>query len=443
MEIRVDRTFDHIRVLIVLLIGWFVSSVASAQQPIVPLQLSFSDPGARSMGFGGAFVALADDATAAFANPAGLAQLLRPEISIEGRFWGYSTPFTEGGRAEGLPSGNGIDSTIGLRTSTSDEDIIGLSFVSLAYPIGNWSIAFFRHEYANLEFFGETQGLFTGGTDCCQIREFDQRSASNLDFVSYGFSAAYRVSDRLNVGFGLVHYDASLESLVSLYSPDDDSVQSIFSRNSYLPERSVVHQRSYADDTDWTISGGILWRASENWRIGAVYRQGLETRFDVEQRAGEAIDLGVAPGELIAQGSPGNIEFPDIYGLGFAYRAPDGRLTVSFQWDRVEYSDIPRSLRLDDQTIEDADELHLGAEYVFIDSTPIIAVRLGTWFEPDHQMYATIDEPLIRAFLPRGEDEIHYTAGLGLAMRRFQIDVAVDFADRADTISLSTIYSFR
>jgi hypothetical protein len=43
-----------------------------AQQAIVPLHLSISDPGARSMGFGGAFVALGDDATAAFANPAGL-----------------------------------------------------------------------------------------------------------------------------------------------------------------------------------------------------------------------------------------------------------------------------------------------------------------------------------------------------------------------------------
>lgn len=35
-------------------------------------QFSFSNPGARSLGFGGAFVALADDATASFANPAGL-----------------------------------------------------------------------------------------------------------------------------------------------------------------------------------------------------------------------------------------------------------------------------------------------------------------------------------------------------------------------------------
>ncbi|MGB5341528.1 MAG: hypothetical protein WBP67_05500, partial [Thermoanaerobaculia bacterium] len=38
-------------------------------QPVVNLQFNFADPGARSLGFGGAFVGLADDATAAFANP--------------------------------------------------------------------------------------------------------------------------------------------------------------------------------------------------------------------------------------------------------------------------------------------------------------------------------------------------------------------------------------
>ena len=46
----------------------------------------FTNPGARSIGLGGAFAAIADDATAAFANPAGLVQILRPEISIELRF---------------------------------------------------------------------------------------------------------------------------------------------------------------------------------------------------------------------------------------------------------------------------------------------------------------------------------------------------------------------
>ena len=102
----------------------------------------------------------------------------------------------------------------------------------------------------------------------------------------------------------------------------------------------------------------------------------------------------------------------------------------------------PTSLGLNDQTIDDVDELHLGAEYFFLGSTPIIAVRLGTWLDPDHQMRATSNEPLIRTLIPRGDDEVHFAAGIGVAMQQFQIDLAMDFADRADTFSLSAIYSF-
>ena len=38
--------------------------------------------GARALGMGGAFIAIADDATAASWNPGGLTQLERPELSL-------------------------------------------------------------------------------------------------------------------------------------------------------------------------------------------------------------------------------------------------------------------------------------------------------------------------------------------------------------------------
>lgn len=442
MAITVQRLSSHSRVLTLFLVGWLAPAGASALETIFPLQISLTNPGARSLGFGGAFVALADDATAAFANPAGLVQLLRPEVSIEGRSWSYSTPFTEGGRVEGLPSGFGIDTTAGLRTARSEYDPTGLSFFSVAYPKGDWSLAFFRHQYADLEFFGETQGLFGGVSICCQTRLYDQRMASDLDVVSYGISAAYRIHDRFNVGFGVIYHDSSLTSNTTEFRFDDDTVASVVARNSYLPERSYLSQRFFSDDTDWTLTAGFLWTLSESLTAGGVYRRGLRIDIGTEVTAGQAPDPGISPGEVLLRVTGFPLKFPDTYGLGMAYRAPDGRLTLSFQWDRVEYSDIPASLRLDDATVDDADELHLGAEYVFLGSTPIIAVRLGTWLEPDHQMRTITSNPFVRALLPRRKDQMHYAAGLGLALERFQIDLAVDFADTVDTVSLSAIYNF-
>ena len=114
------------------------------------------------MGFGGAFVALADDATAAYANPAGLVQITRPEISLEGRSWSYATPFTEQGRIDGEPTGIGVDVVAGLRSGTSSHDATGVSFLSLVYPRNDWSVAFYRHRLADFESLTQTQGLFAG-----------------------------------------------------------------------------------------------------------------------------------------------------------------------------------------------------------------------------------------------------------------------------------------
>ncbi len=64
---------------------------------------------------------------------------------------------------------------------------------------------------------------------------------------------------------------------------------------------------------------------------------------------------------------------------------------------------------------------------------------MQVWFRNDEEQ-ATRGS--ICALLPRGEDEIHFSAGLGVAMPGFQIDLGVDFADQVNTMSLSAIYSF-
>lgn len=230
-------------VALLLLAATLLAPVSTAGQepprPVVNLQFNFSVPGARSLGFGGAFVRLADDATTAFANLAGLVQLVRPEVSIEGRRTSYSTPYIETGRVEGSPSGFGIDNTVGLRTARSDEVVSGLSFLSVAYPRARWSVAFFRHQMADFELSSETQGLFAGGTNCCQERYFDYRTSNDFDFVNYGLSGAYRVSETLSLGLGVTYVDASLIAVTDAFWIDEDSVAAVFSPNSDLPERSI------------------------------------------------------------------------------------------------------------------------------------------------------------------------------------------------------------
>jgi hypothetical protein len=138
--------------------------------------------------------------------------------------------------------------------------------------------------------------------------------------------------------------------------------------------------------------------------------------------------------------------YPDVYGLGAAYRSAGGHLTLAFEWDRVEYSTILDSLapglRDPGAELKDGSELHLGAEYAFLSSTPVIALRLGAWLDPDHRVRSVGDEPFGRALLQGGGDQIHYAAGFGLAFKSFQIDLGIDLSDSRTTASVSAIYSF-
>lgn len=169
------------------------------------------NPGARSIGLGGAFAAIADDATAAFANPAGLAQILRPEISVELRATasttGIGAPFEQ------------------------DADVSGLGFFSFVYPARSWSLALYSHQLASLEF------TFDGATPYSYA----------LTVRSYSAAASYTISDKLNIGAG-----------VSSFEADRDS--------------TPVSPR--VTDSDWGFNMGVLWDAADHLRLAAFYRQG-------------------------------------------------------------------------------------------------------------------------------------------------------------------------
>jgi len=129
----------------------------------------FTNPGARSLGLGGAFAAIADDATAAFANPAGLVQILRPEISIELRGTASKTN-TEFDLAHGVS---------------------GLGFFSFVYPSRSWAFALYSHQLASVGF------NFTFNDPL--IREFTVRS--------YAAAAAFEISEHLSLGAGFSYFD--------------------------------------------------------------------------------------------------------------------------------------------------------------------------------------------------------------------------------------------
>ncbi|MCP3961637.1 MAG: hypothetical protein GY719_27670 [bacterium] len=443
-HVAVPRRSRGWRVLLLLLPALFVPGAAWSQdtETALAIEFNFSNPGARSMGLGGAFAAIADDATAAFANPAGLVQLIEPEVSAEFRSWRYSTPFVESGRVFGEPTGIGLDTVSGLRVARSTEEVAGLSFLSFVYPKDRWALAFYRHQMANFEFASETQGIFRGvpeGGPQARERYAELRSVTNLEIVSHGVSAGLRLGERFSIGLGIARFEVELSAPSESYRPPNQ-----IDPNPFLPEALQVVNVLTIDSGDWGINAGFLWQLADRWQLGGFYRQGAEKgEITIESRTGP----GNPPADTLRFAIASPSAMPDVYGLGLAWCSPGGALTVGFEWDRVEYSTIVDSI---DGTvftllplIDDGDEIHLGAEVALLRSKPLVALRAGVWLDPDHRLRARDDaDPFIRAVRQPGEDELHFAAGVGIVFQTMQVDLAVDLSDLRDTGSLSAIYRF-
>ncbi len=105
-------------------------------ESLAGLQFNFANPGARSLGMGGAFLGLADDASAAEANPAGLTILRKPEISVEGRNYQDEQIFTTSGTFPDLQ-----------RTAfTHYSHRAEMSFASAVYPFQRFTVGAYYHE---------------------------------------------------------------------------------------------------------------------------------------------------------------------------------------------------------------------------------------------------------------------------------------------------------
>lgn len=116
----IEITVSHVGPL-----GGLVTPQEPEAQPFRPPSV-FSAPlpsgsGARALGLAGAFTALADDATAASWNPAGLLQLERPEASIVYRF----------SRDQATHRSDDPDFAVGEDTFDSDN----VNYFSIAYPV--------------------------------------------------------------------------------------------------------------------------------------------------------------------------------------------------------------------------------------------------------------------------------------------------------------------
>jgi long-subunit fatty acid transport protein len=287
------------------------------------------------------------------------------------------------------------------------------------------------------------------------------RSQLQLEIAAWGGAAAWRLRDDLSVGATLSWQRFELDSLTQRFDRQeqptgdphvDGLTGGFFGPADFLPENRLNEQVLRGEDEDLAGSVGVLWRPLSALSVGAVYRRAGDFDFEARYVHGPRAALrGLEPGTVEPSvGGDGIFHAPDSFGAGVAWRPRDD-LVVAFDWDRVEYSSLSDDLvnlllaaRGDVRsfTIADVDELHLGAEYQAVTWRLPVSFRLGMWHDPDHRLrYGGVD-PVLRARFAPGEDQLHFSGGLGIVVGHAQMDLAFDASKLVDTVSLSTVARF-
>jgi hypothetical protein len=264
--------------------------------------------------------------------------------------------------------------------------------------------------------------------------------------VSYGVSGSFRVTENLSLGAGFAYVVGSLLSQSDIFIPIEQTLpDGPYGENAYSPEARFASVAADVDSSDWAFNAGFLWHISSQLNLGGFYRQGPTFDSTLFAVTGPAFEPRFPEGTRV-QVSSGPLEFPDVFGFGFAYKSQGGASTPTFEWDVVQYSVILDSFRrIEPQILEkmdDGNEVHFGFEYVFLGTSPLVALRLGAWLDPDHRFATAEDDIFKQATFRPGEDEWHLAMGFGLAFERFQIDLGLDLSELVDTASVSLIFSF-
>ena len=424
------RTFGAIACVLVLL-----PATAAAQTSLqIPLQFDFLNPGAKSLALAGAFAGLADDATATFANPAGLLQLGSSEVSIELRGTHTNTQFLAAGRLSGTVTNEGTDTIQGPFFGDTTGSHTGVGFLAGVYshPSRQWVIAGYRHELARVDQTYLSNGVFqVDPVTHVSFRERPQEGVREVSITGYGIAGAYKIGPLFSIGGAMTAYTFDMNSVFRRFSTDG-----FFGPPLLNQELSRATQTG--DDVSWAPTVGVtIGRAST--RFGVVYRRGASFDFTTVE-ANNPVRTSV-------------FRVPDTLAFGGSFR-PKPPLLAAFEVTYIRYSRLREDFVTDQAlsvgfpdnfTIDDGVEVHGGIQYAVTRWPLIPRFRGGVWFDPDHSVHFTptgdpsFDERMSTA-LSTGKNQVHGTGGIGLTFgSHFELNAGFDISSTTKIFSTSLI----
>jgi long-subunit fatty acid transport protein len=442
------------------------------QFSFMQLRLVPAQPAARPASLGGAFIGIADDATAAAINPAGVSFLLRPEISLSHAI---------GQQARDYPIGRAGGSVGEFRDRNP---IFDQTLVNIVYPQWGFTFALYRQLAFHADFDFTRNQFLTFAPDHPLTLHEQLGASGNFPGVVSSFSAqvihnafvvAKAMHRRLRLGFSVAATQCRLQLHESHYFDPDLWLQKNFIGTSLTSSdnRAESLYRLYdleLNEFKMTWTAGILFALDPDLTLGIVYQH--LPRFKAINRItlpayslpdrtpddGQRDEISFAP-EM--HHMPFKLDLPDHYGVGVAWK-PTGNTLVAF--DAVVYRNhaLLRDLRLDlpqddeiatdgsyvdpngrnDVEAKDFLSLHGGIEYRLKKSGLILPLRAGFYLEPSFALRAVSPDKNLQIEYPDESSRFHFTWGMGIILKNVRFEVSSDLSSNLIEGLGSAVFSF-
>lgn len=380
-------------------------------------------PGPRALGMGGAFAAVADDATAAWWNPAGLTQAERPEVSASLGWYASRTSDRYANETAVRP----------------DHAAILLPFFALGrmQTIGlSW-----QRQYDYGRSIREAGSFFSGDSTFYVSGENSGTTERHGAVASVGLSYAAELRPGLSLGASVARYDHALtgESAWHQDYQQTSTTQIYLDGVGFLLDARDDYVGSIHSEvrSGTGVTLGVLWQATQHVAIAGVVRPAsdLEVRVtsDVQQTAYDLLTPGSSTVTDIDSSSEYRLRLPPSATLATAIR-PDDLNTIALEATVTRWSDYrvedangrrsPLSVHVSPDEFDDLWTLRGGYERIVILPSCVLAPRLGAACEwlPGIRPVPTLAASTTGA---RRERWLAGTAGLGVVTRRMVWDAAV------------------
>jgi long-chain fatty acid transport protein len=396
--------------------GQLLAGLLICSLPIYGGGFSIYEQGTRAMGFGGAFTASANDASAMFYNPAGIGFMSGTQ------FYVGATAIFPMAKFSGMPPYPGY----GVTEETKDQVFLPPHFFITHALNDKWHIGFGVYTPYGLGVEWDNREQFTG-----------RYISQNAELKAFYFAPelSYQVSEKLAIAAGVqwVYSTVKLERMLN--QPFLSNVIDIATI-----DLEGDNGGSFAFDVS------AMYKPTDKLQFGAIYRSKVTNDYDGDAEFKQILTGDPALDLIVKSGLPTNAEGENEIGVatkitlpwqfagGVMFRATD-KLSVEFNLMRFGWStfdELPFDFESQKEAgdintpensvvredYEDANQYRIGFEY---QTTEKFTLRTGYIFDNTPQPVQSLS-----VLLPDA-DRHDITVGFGYRHGKLNIDAAAMF----------------